>query len=477
MRFKIIAVNALIVLVVGILSFVFMRTALVQATSNQDVLLADAKRDVQGAAAKLQLDALRTERWLRAKAAEPATSEPFSKGAQMAKGDAATKRCNDLVNQMKSDPIFEGDVPTFAALIDTAGKILGRNGTDQTRGEDVSAAYPGLKGTLKDGRAGSDVAVAEKTLASYVGVYDDKNQLVGALLVGKPLNDALSHVSEATTGRALALVNPETTEVTARSATTSPGFDEAVKQAGDMIKKAGSPSGHADSAKEGDFLVAAAPLEALGAAKHAVLVATAPSSMIDNPTALAAPVLGATLLGIVLVMIFGWLLGNYITRPIAVLEEGLLAILNGQADKRFELEHAELGGLAFRIDQLLNQLMGVEEDTTDAEGRVSRPPSAAHFTDAMAVDDKRMEGEGTLDPESVTRLAGEVAPAYYARIYREYIAAKKALGEATDHITEAAFATRIQGMERDAAAKYGRPVRYQVQARNKEVVLLAIPLP
>ena len=48
-----------------------------------------------------------------------------------------------------------------------------------------------------------------------------------------------------------------------------------------------------------------------------------------------------------------------------MLEEGLLAILNGQADKRFELDHAELGGLAFRIDQLLNQLMGVEEDPTD----------------------------------------------------------------------------------------------------------------
>jgi hypothetical protein len=32
-------------------------------------------------------------------------------------------------------------------------------------------------------------------------------------------------------------------------------------------------------------------------------------------------------------------------------------------------------------------------------------------------------------------------------------------------------------MERDAAQKYGRPVRYQVQARNNEVVLLAVPLP
>jgi hypothetical protein len=180
--------------------------------------------------------------------------------------------------------------------------------------------------------------------------------------------------------------------------------------------------------------------------------------------------------GIVLVIIGGWLLGNYITRPISTLEEGLLAILNGQSDKRFELEHAELGGLAFRIDQLLNQLMGVEEDTTDAEGRVSKAPSAANFSEAMNVEDKRGQGEGQMDPAAVQALAAEPAAQYYARIFREYIAAKKALGEATDHITEQTFTSRIQSMEQDASQKHGRPVRYQVQARAKEVVLIAVPL-
>lgn len=207
----------------------------------------------------------------------------------------------------------------------------------------------------------------------------------------------------------------------------------------------------------------------------------APASLIEDPAGLVLlPIFGATAVGLVLVIVGGLLLGNYITRPINMLEEGLLAILNGQADRRFELNHAELGGLGFRIDQLLNQLMGVEEDTTDSEGRVSGAPSEANFTDALSVDDKRMLrplGEGTLDPDSVMRLAAEPPTDYYARIYREYIDAKRAIGEATDHIAEQAFAARIQSMEQDAAQKYGRPVRYQVQARNKEVVLLAVPLP
>jgi hypothetical protein len=476
MRFKIIAVNAAIVLLVGILSFVIVRSALINATSNQETLSADAKRDVQGAAAKLELDALRAERWARAKASEPATAEPLSKASPGARGEAATKRCDDLINQTKSNAMFEGNSPTYAALVDTAGKIVGRNGTGQSRGEDVNATFPGLKAVLGGGGPMSEVSPSEKQLSAYVPVTDEQGKIVGALILGKPLNDTLSRVSDATTGRPLALVDPSSMQIPAHSAATSATLDASIGRAADMIKKAAA-SGHADVMRDADAIIAASPLEALGDGKRAVLVATAPSSLVGDVTSLSLPVLGAAVLGLILVIIAGWLLGNYITRPIGVLEEGLLAILNGQADKRFELEHAELGGLAFRIDQLLNQLMGVEEDNTDAEGRVSRPPRAADFNDAMAVDEKKIDGEGTLDPDAVARLAAEPANAYYARIYREYIAAKKALGEATDHITEQAFSTRIQGMERDAAAKHGRPVRYQVQARNKEVVLLAIPLP
>src|SRR5450631_1943456 len=137
MRLKIIAVNALIVALVGVLSFVIMRAALVAATSNQDVLTVDAKRDVQGAAAKLQYDALRAERWLRDKAADSASSDSLGASAPSARGDAATKLCNDLLNQMKGDRTFEGNVPTYCALVDLGGKVIGRNATTQNRGEDV----------------------------------------------------------------------------------------------------------------------------------------------------------------------------------------------------------------------------------------------------------------------------------------------------------------------------------------------------
>src|SRR6185503_21381986 len=126
----------------------------------------------------------------------------------------------------------------------------------------------------------------------------------------------------------------------------------------------------------------------------------------------------------ILVVAGGWSLGSYISRPLATLEEGLLAILNGQTDKRFDLDHAELGGLAFRIDQLLNQLMGVEEDNTDEQGRVSKAPTAASFGDALAVD---RSGNLPQVPGSNPALGQEPAEQYYRRLYNEYINAKRSL--------------------------------------------------
>ncbi len=482
MRTKIIAVNALIVAVMGLLSFLLVKSSLGTATSNKDQLVAAAEGNVNGAAGWVQLDGLQAERWLAAMASDPATAGAFSPATASARGDAATKRCDDVVSKAKNSTLFEHNVPTFIALVDTNGRIVGRNSSNLSRGDDIGSFYPGLKATLATGQSGSDVWYEhDHYLASYVAVRDDQAKLVGALVIGSPLDDILSRASLTTSGRPLVLVVPKGDgfDVVAHSAQTSPALDESVGKAAKETLKNSLLHQQTDVVRDGDVFVAASPLPGFEGGKRALLVAGSPTSLIQDPTELAlVPIVGALAIGLVLVIVAGWLLGNYITRPIDMLEEGLLSILNGQADKRFELDHAELGGLAFRIDQLLNQLMGVEEDTTDEEGRVSRTPSAASFTDPLEVDDKRMQqsAQGAVDPDVARKLAAEPQAQYYTRIYKEYITAKRAIGEPTDHISEQAFAARIQSMEQDAAQKYGRPVRYQVHARNKELVLVPVPL-
>jgi hypothetical protein len=486
LRNKIIAVNAVIVLIVGLLSWVLMRQTIGAAAGNPGVLLADAKHEVQGASARLQLDALRTERWLAQRATDPAALDPFQKSTDSARKEAATSICDRFLSDARGSSTFEGIAPAMAMLIDENGRMVGRNGSSLNAGRDLGADYPAFKDALSKGRSGSDIwANADKQdsfLTSYAPVRSSDGKVAGMIALGVGLADELTRVGEQTTGRALAIVAQEKgpdVAVVAHSTNTAALSDAVGTTAKDLIKRILDGS-KADAVPANDMFVGASPLDGLGDGKHSALVAASPSTVLDNAAAMPTPILYVTVLGLILVLVGGWMLGNYITRPINLLEEGLLAILNGQQDKRFELDHPELGGLAFRIDQLLNQLMGIEEDTTDEQGRPSKAPSAADFREAMSVDRGTggAVGEGQqVDPAQAQALAAEPPAQYYARIYREYINAKKALGEQTDHITEQAFATRIQGMERDASQKYGRPVRYQVHARNKEVVLLAVPLP
>jgi hypothetical protein len=467
MRNKIIAVNAVIVLIVGLLAFAIVKTQLSLATSSTDQLKRSAQRDAVGVAAKLQLDGLRAERWLSAKAAEPATRALLTKATPDARGDAARHLSDQIANDA---PGALGAKPSIVAVVDSTGKILGRNGSDLGRGDDVSATYPAFKEALAKTAPGSDVWTdtkrADQYIASYAPVRDENNRSM-MLVIGVALNDALARVTEVSGGRGVLLVN-EKGDVLANTQATD-GVRNAVKNASGDVKNAVT-TGTVVAGGKDDVLFAAAPLDGFGDKKTAV-VAVAPTSLLDGANGVAWSILGAMTLGLVLVMAGGWFLGNYISRPIAALEEGLLAILNGQSDKRFELDHAELGGLAFRIDQLLNQLMGVEEDNTDEDGRVSKAPTAASFGDAYSVDRSAQAAGG-----GAPALAHEPAEQYYARLYSEYIAAKRSLGEQVDHITDAAFRSRIQGMEQEAASKHGRPVRYQVQVNGREVVLLAVPL-
>lgn len=468
MRNKIIAVNAVIVLIVGLLAFAIVKTQLSLATSSTEQLKRSAQRDAVGVAAKLQLDGLRAERWLAAKAAEPGTRALLSKGATPdARADAARQLADQIANQA---PAALGAKPSIVGLIDSTGKIMGRNGSDLGRGDDVAAAYPALKEALAKSSPGSDVWIetkrADQYIASYVPVRDDSNRTM-MLLIGIPLNDALARVTEASAGRGVFLVN-EKGDILASTQSTE-DVKKAVKEGAADVKSAVT-TGNVVAGGKDDVHFAAAPLDGFGEKKTAV-VAVAPTSLLEGASAVPLSILGVMVLGLILVVAGGWFLGNYISRPLATLEEGLLAILNGQSDKRFDLDHAELGGLAFRIDQLLNQLMGVEEDNTDDQGRVSKAPAPGSFGDALSV-----ERSGQVAPGGPNPLAQEPAEQYYARLYREYISAKRSLGEQVDHITDAAFRSRIQGMEQEAQSKHGRPVRYQVQVNGREVVLLAVPL-
>jgi hypothetical protein len=480
MRGKLIAVFSTVVLIVGVLLY-----ALTRAIASKDAVDAEeAPRALNAALAELQVQGLAMERWLNARAVDPRMRDPFKAGTQGARSEAATLEANRIADAASAAPAL-GVQPTVVMLVNSKGIVLGRNGSALMRGDDIGKVYPRLIESIERGSTGSDVWVNpernEQLLASYAPVRDEDGTWLGALVVGSSINDErLKTASDRTSGRYLlaAVPNGEGLTVVAKSTGTPSELTTAIAEGaakeralsalktGQMVDLAGLPEG---------FSAKARPLEGYGDGRSALLISGAAPADNQFIRDLLWPALGVTLLGLVLVAIASVIIDNYISRPIAELEEGMLAIMNGKTDLRFEIEHAELGGLVFRINSLLNQLLGVQEDDTDEQGRPSRSPTAGSFEDALAVDERMatLSGEDVADAKT---LREEPDSAYYNRIFREYIEAKRSLGDPVDHITEEAFSSRIMASEREMAAKHGKPVRYKVEVKGKEVMLLAVPL-
>ena len=80
-------------------------------------------------------------------------------------------------------------------------------------------------------------------------------------------------------------------------------------------------------------------------------------------------------------------------------------------------------------------------------------------------------------PEQASALANEPAESYYQRLFNEYIAAKRQIGDPVDHITETAFVAHIRQNEQQALQRTGSAVRYRVELQNGAITLVAVPLP
>jgi len=482
MRWKIIIVNAGIVVVVGLLTYVLLATSLNDVLANQTERKREVAQALRAANAQLALDGLRMERWLDSNGNTPSVHAALTGGTADARSEAATAEANRLRDAAVSEPLFAKMAPSLVLIVDAQGVAVGRNGSALMRGENVAAAYPSLAESLKNGRTASALWInhkrQEQMLASYAPLLGDNGAVLGALVVGTPLNDErLTRTSDLTSGHTLLLAAvSQAVEIVADSAAPAGVVAAANQTSVTAASKQAITSGGVvtvDLAGAGN-LFGAAPLDGYSGETRAVIIAAVPASLVDSVPGLLWPVFAVSGLGVLLVLVGGTLLGNYISGPVSELEDGLLAIINGNSELRFQLEHDELGGLVFRINSLLNAMMGVAEDTTDEQGRPSQGPNVRDFQEALAVDESSVAG--VVDPDVATSLAAENADEYYRRLFDEYIAAKRQIGEPVEHITFDAFIGRIRSSEAETSQKHGKPVRYQVQLRGNAVVLIAVPL-
>jgi hypothetical protein len=387
MRWKIIIVNSAILVIVGLLSFVLLEFSLDDVLANRSQRQTDAERALRSANVQLELDGLRLERWLAARAVEESTTEVYAGGTSQARSENASVQAKRLCDAAAQSPALAALSIPIMLFIDARGVVIGRNDSSQMRGEDLSRQYPSVAQALSTGQTSSQVWFSrersEQLLVSYAPVRGDAGAVVGVVVAGTPLSDErLSHISETTSGRALA-VGVVTAEGGVELIAEGPvagqrTIVEAVRDRATAARVVGALQSGRSIFEQGEALYAVEPLHGYGA-DRVVLIAALAQSLVPSVVGLLWPLFAVTALGLLLVFAGGMFLGNYLSEPIAEMEEGLLSVINGRTNLRFDIEHPDLGGLVFRINSLLNAMMGVPE--LDADGRTSQPPGA-HYREA-----------------------------------------------------------------------------------------------
>jgi HAMP domain-containing protein len=138
------------------------------------------------------------------------------------------------------------------------------------------------------------------------------------------------------------------------------------------------------------------------------------------------------------------LLARSFLRPITLIEDGLLRIMNGDWTHRFEVKSAELGGLSYRINQLMAALLGDEE-------------------------------EGEMEPGGTEPTAADPREAYYQGLYATFQAAQQQIKQDPNSVSFADFKARLAENERKLLEKNpGKQVEFEILVDRNQITFKPI---
>jgi methyl-accepting chemotaxis protein len=396
--------------------------------------------------------------------------------------------------------------PDIVVVVDETGTGIARNGARNVLfGTPMLPAIPALGRALKAGDSKHDVWLENdqnKVLQTAVApIRSDSGTILGALVVGYDLSNGFATSESKVLGRDVAFLVDG--KVYSSSLDGSASRDLRTVLFGGQVPSTKTVLTSATSATSQPWRATLGGEEYTGITARLPLADSVPIgfAVLGNRTEatevanVANVILIMLVLCALLVIGYGLAIGTSIMRPIEQIEEGVLQVINGRTDLRLETDSAELGGLAFRINQLLNVFTGTEEASEDEEGKISVPPSEGHWKDAEFSE----PGTAARGPTSSTsnqavavtnaataasaddvvddvQIAGELAKetdeAYQARLYQEYVEAKQRLGENVSNIPKDRFWQRLAGRAEALVQKHGcRMVRFQVHTLDNQVVL------
>ncbi len=496
MRLKIIAGNLVAVLLLGLVSYWVVSSDLRQDVAKK--ISAQIGNDQVLLDRSLRLSALEFVEDVKQRSADPDLRNVFSALDEDGRRNRAYE-ASERSSQWFSDPArgVRGK-PHVVLLTDDTGKVVARD-QDRNRmyGTRLDAQLPVVRATLSDGEARHDVWKKDdeaKLLEIAVAVVrGDQGQVVGSLVVGYDLSNGLAQSEgKRLGGRDVAFLvddkvySSSLDESVAKQLRTYFYGDAKAVTAAAIAGNVSAP--WLAKAGSSEFAGVLAPLPEARSTKVAYAVLadrTAGEADASEPTRI---ILALTLVFSLVVLGYGFMLGNSIVGPVEEMEEGVLAAINGNTDVRLDTSNADFGGLAYRINQLLNVFTGTQEGAPEDDGEGGAAPSGDWKDESELIDiavpasgsaavslpsatSVSAPGEPLDDPNLAARLEKEPADAYYKRVYSEYAQAKRNQGESFS-VPEDRFTQRLKGNEAALAQKHGaRAVRFMVQTQDGQVLL------
>lgn len=484
MRTKIIAGNLATLLVIGLVSYFMVSSSLeaellegVDSRIGSDFRLLERSFRLSARELAEQVDAQAMQRPL-----VDTFVTALDEVAQRTRAYEAAERTAAWL----ADPARRGAAPDIVIVIDDSGRVVARN-ADRNRmyqldiGRQLPAVQRALRGDTSTGIWQDESKVLQVAVAPIRG---EDHRILGALLVGYDLSNGLARSEAQLLGRDVAFLFGDRVY---SSSLSHAGALESLRAHLFDRASAATQAALAGTATSAPFFVdldgqqfvgVVGPAPSGGSRAQLAMVVIANRTAELGKAGAVNSILLLTGFGALVVVVYGFLLAGVFLRPIEQMEEAVLAVINGRTDVRIDVESAELGGLAYRINQLLNVFTGTPEE--DEQGRVGQPESGQWQGEAIAdgaasSDASRVSESADGGPEDAdlsARLAAEPESEYYPRVYREYVAAKQAVGEDVSNIPQDKFEQRLRANEQSLIKKHNcRMVRFQVQTRGTQVNL------
>lgn len=475
MRLKIILGNLIIVLAVGLMAFWMVRSKLETALSEQiderienDGVLMDRSWRLSAAQFLEQVsDRAKTQN----------VSVVFGALDEESRRQRAHRAANAISRWFMDPARGRQGGPDVVAITDASGRVIARDkDVNRMHGQRLGQVLPTVRQAIREGTPKHDAwwfADENKLLQTGIApVENPSGAVIGTLVVGYELSNGLARREADVLGREVAFLYDGSIYSASVSGDAAGALEEELPEG--VLRGDSSGGWRVDAAGDRSFVGVTAPLPLSPSAQVAYGVMADRSeqlALVDTTTA----ILLLMVLGVIGVFVYGWAIGGGFMRPLEQIEEDVLKVINGRTDLRIDVDSSEFGGLAYRINQLINVFTGVAEE--DEEGRVSRAPppgeveagtwQGAAFSEGGGGSGAGAADEVIDDPAVASELESEPAEAYYDRLHSEYVAAKQSAGEDVSSIPKDRFIKRVQGNEKALAQKHGvRMVRFRVGDRG-----------